>query len=399
MPDAVALGGLAWPVLVALAWVAGEHAQRWNIPRVAVYAFVGFVGARALPGLASIHASGAATLLANTAFGLLLFEFGYRIDLRWFRRNPWLAATGVLDVALTFVAVYALCRSFGTTTIVSLLLAAIAAATSPASLTRVVDDVRGAGQVTERAMHLAAFNCLCALLAFKSIVGFWTFETSGDLPKALSNSAIVLLVSGGLGAAFASAMPVVLRAAGRAGGGTGAAFALAVILLVAVCHALRFSPLVASLAFGLLARHRCAALEPAQRSFGVPGELLVVFLFTYIAAAAFDWQRAVAGVALGTALVLVRAASKIVAVTLLARAAGTSRRQGLLTAVALSPLSSFAVLLLDETRAVGVDLMDAMPPIATATLLLLWVGPLATQLALQLAGEVQPRPRSLRNEH
>jgi Kef-type K+ transport system membrane component KefB len=247
--------------------------------------------------------------------------------------------------------------------------------------------------VTERALHLAAFNCLCALLAFKSVVGFWTFETSGDLLKALSNSAILLLVSGGLGAAFASAMPLVLRAIGRGGGDASLAFALAVILLVAASQALRFSPVAACLAFGLVARHRRVALNQAQRNFGVLGDLLVVFLFTYIAAATVDLQRLVAGAALGAALVVVRAASKIVAVTLLARPAGTTWKKGMLTAVAMSPLSTFAVLLVGDTRVVGVDLMDAIAPIATATLLLLWAGPLATQVALQLAGEVQERAR------
>lgn len=392
MPDTILLGELAWPVLIALAWLTGELAQRWNVPRIAIYALVGFLCAGAVPGVSAIASSAPATLLANTAFGLILFEFGYRINLHWFRINPWLAATGVLDVALTFVAVYALCRTFGTAPISSLLLASMTAATSPASLTRVVNELRSSGQVTERALHLAAFNCLCALLAFKSIVGFWTFDTSGDLLKALSNSAIVLLVSGGLGAAFASVMPLMLRATGRSSGDATLAFALAVILLVSVTHLLRFSPVVASLAFGLVARHRRVTLNQAQRNFGVLGDLLVVFLFTYIAATV-DLQRVLAGAALGAALVVVRAAAKIVAVTLLARPAGTTWRKGMLTAIAMSPLSTFVVLLVDDTRAVGIDLIDAIAPIATATLLLLWIGPLATQLALRLAGEVEERPR------
>jgi Kef-type K+ transport system membrane component KefB len=107
------VGELAWPVVIALAWLAGELAQRWNIPRVTTYAVVGFVFGRAIPGASGIGVSPGSSLLASIAFGLLLFEFGYRINLRWFRVNPWLAATGLLDVALTFLAVYALCRTFG----------------------------------------------------------------------------------------------------------------------------------------------------------------------------------------------------------------------------------------------------------------------------------------------
>jgi Kef-type K+ transport system membrane component KefB len=381
-------GELAWPAVIALAWIAGEFGQRWKIPRIATYALLGFLCARGMSGAFAIRSSPAGTLLANVTFGLILFEFGYRINLRWFRMNPWLAATGLLDVVLSFVAVYAVCRTFGTAVISSLLIASMAAATSPASLTRVVNELRSAGQVTERALHLTAFNCLCALFAFKFIVGFWTFDTSGDVLKALSNSAVLVLVSAGLGAAFGSGMPAILRITGRTTADATLAFALAVVLLVGITHLLGFSPLVASLAFGLVARHRRVTLSQTQRNFGVLGDLLVVFLFTYIAATV-DWQRVLAGAALGGALVVVRAAAKVVAITVLAKPSGTTWKKGMLTALAMSPLSTFVVLLVEDTRNVGIDLIDTIAPVAAATLLLLWLGPLATQAALILAGEVQ----------
>lgn len=381
-------GDLAWPVAIALAWLAGELAQRWKIPRVTTYALVGFALGRAMPGAPGIGVSAGSSLLASIAFGLLLFEFGYRINLRWFRVNPWLAATGLLDVTLTFLAVYALCRTFGAAAISAALIAAMTAATSPASLTRVVNELRSSGQVTERALHLTAFNCLCALLAFKFIVGFWTFDTSGDVLKAFSNSVVVLAVSAGVGAAFGTGMPFILRITGRSGADATLAFALAVVLLVGITHVLRFSPLVASLAVGVVARHRRVTLSQAQRNFGVLGDLLVVFLFTYVAATV-EWQRALAGAALGAALVVVRAAAKIVAVTVLARASGTTWKKGMLTAIAMTPLSTFVALLVEDTRAMGIDLIDAIAPIAAATLLLQWIGPLATQFALVAAGEAQ----------
>lgn len=392
-PSLPPLAELAWPVVIALAWLAGELAQRWRIPRVASYALVGFAFGRAIPGAPALGSSSGSTLLASVAFGLILFEFGYRINLRWFRINPWLAATGLLDVVLTFVAVYALCRTFGAAPISAALIASMTAATSPASLTRVVNELRSAGQVTERALHLTAFNCVCALLAFKFIVGFWTFDTSGDVLKALSNSVVVLLVSAGLGAAFGTAMPAILRVTGRTSADATAAFAIAVVLLVGTTHVLGFSPLVASLAFGLVARHRRVTLSQTQRNFGVLGDLLVVFLFTYVAATV-EWQRAVAGAGLGAALVVVRAAAKIVAVTVLARPSGTTWKKGMLTAVAMSPLSTFVVLLVEDTRAMGIDLVDAIAPVAAATLLLQWIGPLATQFALVTAGEVQEQAPS-----
>lgn len=395
MPDAsVPVGELAWPIVIALAWIGGELAQRWKIPRIATYALVGFGCAQAIPGGAVVASSPAAGLLANVAFGLILFEFAYRIDAHWFRANPWRIVTGVMDVALTLIAVYAVCRSFGATPISSLLIATMAAATSPASLTRVVNELRSSGQVTDHALHLSAFNCVCALLGFKFVVGFWTFETSGDVLKAMSNSVVVLLVSAGVGAAFGTGVPLVLRTTGRTTRDGTLPFALAVVLLVGITHSLRFSALVAVLAFGLVVQQRALPRREAQGNFGALGDLLVVFLFTYVAATV-DWERAVSGLALGGALIIVRAAAKILAVTLLARSCGITWKKGVLAAVAMSPLSTFIVLLVQDTRAVGIDLIDAIAPVAAATLLLMWIGPVAARLALGMAGEVQEQ-RTLR---
>jgi Kef-type K+ transport system membrane component KefB len=239
-------------------------------------------------------------------------------------------------------------------------------------------------------LHLTAVNCLCAVFAFKFIVGFWTFDTSGDALKALSNSAVVVLLSAGLGAAFGSGMPFVLRVVGRQQSDATIAFAIAVVLLVSLAHALNFSSLVATLAFGLVARHRRVTLNQAQRNFGVLGDLLVVFLFVYVASSV-EWRRAWAGLPLGAALVLVRGAAKVLAMSAFARASGTTLRKGMLTAVAMTPLSTFVVLLLQDTRDVGIDLIDTVAPVAAASLLLQWLGPIATQLALRAAGEVQER--------
>ena len=298
----------------------------------------------------------------------------------------------MLDVALTVVATYALCRAFGATPISSLLIATMAAATSPASLSRLVGELRSSGQVTEHALHLSAFNCVCALLGFKFIVGYWMFRTSGDAAMALSNTVLVLLVSAGVGAAFGSGMPLVLRLLpGKAGDAT-LPFALAVVVLVGITQALRFPPLVAILAFGLVVRQGPVRRNEAPGNFGALGEVLVVFLFTYVAATV-DWQRAIAGVALGASLVVVRAAAKLIALTVLAPRSGMTGKAGILTALAMSPLSTLVVLLVQDTRAVGIDLIDALAPLATATLLLMWIGPLATRVALGLAGEVQHAPK------
>lgn len=383
-----ATGALAWPVVLALAWVAGELGRRWlELPRISLYGLVGFLFGHAQLGLLPASSDGLGMLVANIAFGLILFEFGYRINLRWLRINPWLGATGLLEALATFAAVYALARWWGSPNLTALLLASLSISTSPAALMRVINEQRSSGQVTERILHLSALNCVVAVFAFKVIVGFWTFESSGNLGLAFFNSFVVLAVSGALGALFGLGVPGLLRLTGRLSQDGTVAFAIAVILLVGVTHAFKFSPLVAALTFGLVARHRRLTLTQTQRNFGALGDLLAVVLFAYVATR-LEWPRVATGLGLGLALVCTRLATKAAAVAALARASGISWRKGALTGLALAPLSVLVVLLLEEhTRHLGIDLVDQLAPLAAATLLLELIGPIATQQALRLARE------------
>lgn len=387
MIEALSGSDLAWPIVIALAWVGGELAHRWaSLPRVSTYGLVGFACANAQLGLLPVAGTGPGMLVANIAFGLILFEFGYRINLRWLLTNPWLGASGLLEAGVTFVCVYALSRWTGAPTLTSLLLASLSMSTSPAAVMRVINEQRSSGQVTERVLHLAALNCVLAVFAFKVIVGFWTFDTSGHLWSAVSNSIVVLAASAGLGAGFGVGVPALLRRLGRLSQDATVALAVAVILLVAITHALRFSPLLAALTFGFVVRHRRVTLSQAQRNFGALGDLLAVVLFVYIATT-LSWPRVLDGLGLGLALVAVRSATKVISVTALARASGTSWRKGVLTGLAMTPISVFVILLLEHTRYLGIDLIDQLAPLATATLVLELLGPIVMQQALRLAGE------------
>lgn len=381
------IANLAWPFAIALAWVAGELGHRWiGLPRISVYGLVGFGLGHTQLGLLPSADSGTGMLLANVAFGLILFEFGYRINLRWLRTNPWIGATGVLESTATFVAVYAVAVGFGMPILASLLLASLAMSTSPAAIMRVVNEQRSSGQVTERVLHLTAVNCVLAVFAFKVIVGFWTFQTSGSVWQAVYNSLILLLVSAGLGAAFGLGVPALLRRFGRLTRDATVGFAIGVVLLVAIAHTFKFSPVLAALTFGLVARHRRVVLNQTQRNFGALGDLLTIVLFVFVATT-IAWHRVWTGLGLALVLILVRLVAKVFVVGALARVSGISWRKGVLTGLAMTPISVFVILLLEQARFLGIDLVDQLAPLAGATLLLELIGPVVTQRALILADE------------
>jgi Kef-type K+ transport system membrane component KefB len=385
------LTSLAWPSAITIAWLAGEFGQRWTgLPRISFYGLAGFLLAAPQLGVLPPPQEGSPLLLADIGFGLILFELGYRINLRWLRTNPWIGISGLVEALATFIAVYFVAVRFGTAQLTALMLAALSMATSPATVVRVINEQGSSGQVTERALHLSAQNCVLAVFAFNAVLGFWIFRTSEDLGDAVWNSLVVLLVSAFAGAALGVAVPALLRSLGNLRQDATVAFALAVILLVSVTYATRLSPVVATLAFGLTARHRRVAFSQAQRNFGALGDILTVLLFVF-AASTLDWRNVAAGATLALALVAARLLTKTFGVTLFAHLSGISWRKGALTGLALAPLSVFVILLLEQARHLGLQIAEELRAIAAVTMLLEVFGPIIIQRALVWAREAPER--------
>ncbi len=379
---------MAWPFAILLAWIVGEFAYRWlKLPRISAYALVGFLLAPAQLGLLPASQSSTLLLMANIAFGLILFESGYRINLRWLRSNPWIAAASLTEAIFTFTTVYFLALAFDQTEISALLLAALSMATSPATILRVINEQKSSGQVTERILHLSVLNCVLAVLVFKVIVGLVIFKTSGNLWDASYNGLIVLIVSAALGLTFGVLIPAVLRKTKRLNQDGTLAFTIAVVFIVALTHSLKLSPVLATLTFGLVARHRRIILNASQRGFGALGDLLSVILFVFIAAT-IEWRQVVAGVGLGLTIIVVRQFAKMIGIGIYAKVSGISWRKGVLVGMATMPISAFVILVLEQTRYIGVNLVDQLAPLATAALTLEILGPLFIQRALIWAHEV-----------
>ncbi len=385
------LADLSWPFAIAAAWVAGEFGHRWTgLPRISFYGLVGFVLAQSPIGVLPPTGSPPMLLMADVAFGLILFEMGYRINLRWLRNNPWLLVTGLVEAVSTFAVVYLTADQFGVTTMNALLLASLAMSSSPATVLRVINEERSSGQVTERVLHLTAINCVLAVVTFNAILGFWIFHSSGDLLDATGSSLIVLLASAGVGALFGVGVPAMLRKLGNLTQDATVAFALSVILLVALTYSISLSPLLATLAFGLVARHRRVAFSKTQRNFGALGELLTVLLFVFVAST-MQWPTLATGTGLALLVIVVRLITKVASVTALSHVSGMSWRKGALTGIALTPVSAFIILLLEHARQSGVDLGHEVTALAVVTLILEIFGPIVFQRALIWARETQQR--------
>jgi len=381
--------GIAWPLALAIAWAAGEAGYRWlGLPRISSYGIAGFAMSASQGGFLGNPPEGAVILLADFAFALILFELGYRINLRWLRTNPWIGISAAAEAFSTFAAVFAIGRLFDLNQLTALLLAALAMSTSPAAILRVINETRSAGQVTERLLHLSALNCIFAVMVFKATLAYWALSSDKGIFDALWSSAAVLIVSVALGATFGVAVPGILRWANSPHRNSTVALALAILLLTALTHFLKFSPLVAALVFGLAARHRRICFSQAQQNFGSLGDLLTVLLFVFTTSL-LDWRQMTSGIGLALTIVLVRLLTKTAATTAFARISGTTWRKGALTGLALTPFSVFAMFLIEQSRHLKLPALAEISGVALMILLIEIIGPVITQRALTWAGETQ----------
>lgn len=388
----------SWPIvpgqlfevalLLILAVLAGEAARKWlRVPRLLGYVIVGAtLGPNAL-GIVDEATVEAFRPLIDIAVGLLLFEVGQRVDLGWLGRNRWLLATSVLESGLAFAAVYVLLVLTGARPIVASAIAVFAIATSPAIVMTVVKDLRGQGQVTERALLLTAMNTAYAAVGFALLVGWLHLQRESESAIMLMHP--IYIVGGSLLVAVivAAALLALLRYLGRNSAFQFALVVAFILLTVAVSGALMLPVALTLLLSGLFARTFDRRRHFGALQFGEPAMLFIVILFT-LAGASLElsgWRTAFVP---ALAFIAARFVGKAVPLFLLARPSGLPVRQASLVNLALVPMSGLALLMLGDLTAIFPEIAgDVSATVLLATTMLTFFGPLAADFAIRRAGE------------
>lgn len=368
--------------------LAGEAiARTTRLPRLVGYTLAGWMAAATGLG-ASIPLEGVASLVVDLALGLLLFEIGTRVRLRWLRRNPALLATSVAESALGAGVVYAALWLWGEPPLVAAACAVLAMPASAAVAGRVALELGAEGQVTQRMTTLTALNTLFAVLALVVLKAGVIAGHAPQWPDALlalaaSSASAVVLAALLAGAVAMAARQLDLR------NESAVLLVLGLVLLaVAAARWLGASTLLVPLLAGLALRSFSRRPWVWPRHFGTAGGVLVLLLFVVVGS---SWSPSVleAGGLAALVLLAARGIGKGVAVFLLSPLAGSSLRQGLALAVTLTPLSATVLVMLSELMRLPSPLGAQVAPIVlTAVALLELLGPAAVQLALRLAGEL-----------
>jgi Kef-type K+ transport system membrane component KefB len=370
---------------------AGHVFTRYlRLPRITGFVAAGLVlGPNVLNLLDQSMLSGL-SIFVDISLGLILFELGRRLDLRWLTHDRWLLASSLAESLLSFLFVYLTLRYFGIAPVFAATAAAIAMATSPAVLIMVVHEQRAKGPLTERLLTLTALNNVFAFLLITLLFGFVHLEYQADWSRAILHP--LYLISGSLGLGYLAFLVARLLAR-LLGKHEDIQFIMLIGLIVATVGcaiSFRLSVLLALLAFGVLVRNLDRRHDLMAVEFGPGGQFFLVVLFVITGAGLQLSELGVAG-AVGLALVLSRLAGKLLGLAVFAPLSGLPQRKAALIGVGMVPMSAIAVVMVQGASALYPEFGAKLSSIVlSAVVILELVGPLATQWALRRAGEADP---------
>ena len=377
-----------WSILLAVAAAVGHLLHRHTgLPKVVGYSMVG-----ALAGLGGFSGAawplqGIALFLLELGVSVVLFEAGGRLALRWFRHNPMVLLQSLLESILTALTVYWALRWMGVQATVAEGVGVIAMAASPAVLSRVIADTGASGPVTERAMALSTLSTLYALTLVSARTGVMHRPQTG-LGETLFPVAVVLGVSFVVGALLALLLRMALRVMSPTSENTSMLLIALIAATTATAAHLGGSAPLAALLGGIMLKQLNPRPWAWPRQLGTASSLLLMLMFVLVSvvAAKADWNSAVAS--LVVALVLARAAAKIVGVQAANWGSGTSWRQAFWTGCAMAPMSSVAMLMVSQFVASSLTTGPRIASIAMPAILLMEVlGAIIATFAIHRVGE------------
>lgn len=379
---------LAFALLLAAA-CSEAVARLIRLPRVTGHSLAGLLMGPALLGWFGPADLDNVRIAIDLALALLLFELGVRLDVRWFRANPWVLVSSLAEATLAFVLSFATMRALGHPNGLAATVAAIAVGTSPSVVMRVAAESRAEGQVTQRLFVLCALNIAYSIVLSKLIVGGMHGVFRGDWLAAVLHPVYLLAGSLFVGGVLAFAFRLLRRAFDLTDEqGVVVLFGL-LLLTLSVLSMLKLPSMLAPLIAGAIIKYGDPRPHLWPRHFGTAGGVLVIALFMLTGMTLTPESMAAGGVA-AVALLAARLVGKLGGVMLAGAPSGLSLRQSSALGMALLPMSGVAFLLTEDIRTIYPFFGSQLAPIVLSMIAMLeLLGPIAVQWALRKAGEAR----------
>ena len=379
---------LLFGLLLIAGVIGGEVVKRTlALPRILGYVLIGLaLGASGLD-LLDARMVREAWIFVDIALGLILFELGRRLDFTWLTRDPWLAATGVLESALAFGGIFLALLFFDVQPLYAALAAAVGIATSPAVVMVIAQELRAEGQVTERMLNLTAINSILAFVTSTMLLAWLHSEYHAGWLVIVLHPLYLLAGSALLGYGAALAALLLARWLGKSERAHLVVVLALIVVTVGAARMFELSVVLALLAFGVLSKNLDRRHDLMAVDIGWMGQVFVVVLFV-VSGASLRMGEFVTGGTLALVYVLARFAGKSLGVMSLTHFSGVRRGTAGLLCLALTPMSGTTVGMVQRTAQLYPEFGANLSAIVlSAVLILELVGPVLAQFALRRAGE------------
>jgi len=386
------LGDVSVIALILLAGLGtGELFRRvLFLPRISGYVLSGVLLGPGSFGVLDLPMLESARLLLDIALGLILFELGFRLDWRWFRRNRWLLASSVAEIAMSFMLLCVVLTLLHVPWLHAAVAAAIGTATGASVLLLVIHDQRADGPLTDRAVNLTALNNVFSVVAVTMLLAFLHLEYRPGVTILLLQP--LYLLSGSMLLGYLASLILVLLARwlGKREELQFILLVAMVLLTVGIAKAFQLSMLISLLALGVVARNRDRGRDLLPVEFGPTAQVLFVILFV-ITGASVTLGDLAAGAGIASAYVLARFVGKLFGVIMFSKRSGLPARKAGLLGLTLMPMSATAVAMVQATASYYPQFGERLAAVVLGAVLILELtAPFAVQLALRSAGETHP---------
>jgi Kef-type K+ transport system membrane component KefB len=378
-------------VLLLTGLVGGEVARRFlKLPRITGYVAVGMALGGSGLGWLEGEVLAESRVFVDIALGLILFELGRRLDLRWLLHNPWLLLTAVVESGASFALVCWTLTYLGISPFTAAVAAAIGISTAPSVVLVMAQDLGAEGQVTGRTISLSALNSLLAFLAVTMLLSFLRLEYQAGWLDAVFHPFYLLVGSTLLGYAATAAAVWLARWLGKQHERQLVMQIALILVTIGAATALELSVLLALLAFGVMAKnldrdHHLMVVETGQA-----GQLFFVVLFVVNGARLVPGSLAAAG-SLALLYIGARFVGKSLGVLAFSQFSGLRLKSAALLCLCLTPMSELATLMVGQAAAVWPEAETDLATLMMAVLVILELaGPVAVQVGFRRAGEARP---------
>lgn len=408
---------LALAVLLGTGFVLTRLARMvkigpFSLPEVTGQIAAGILVGPQLLNLFDHHIFAAFSPVNSFAMGFIGFLVGTQLSFRRLHNaGKRILLVSFVDFALTTTGLWLVFKMLGMDNIFALLVAVIAAETSPSSILHVFKEKQAGGPFSKSVLASVAVNNVLGILAFYSVYFYLNAGTTpggGHWLMLFTGPALMLFKAAILGGV--AAFMLIWLGEKRPGHlGYTSLLLLALVGVIGLSEALGFSGILACLIMGVgVANYSRRQNQILSALKDVEREIFV--LFFVLAGSHLDFGVIAATGVLGVVFLLSRLVLKAVGPVLGMTLAGAPRSFRVPTLLSFHPIAGVAVglvLLADNLPVLqemqinlaggvvsGEALLTAL--ILSAVLVFEIIGPLGNSLALQKAGECQQnRPRLL----